>query len=59
MKKKRIISSDKLRAMLDQMANEICNTTDRVVLSLKGNTFEIDLSGATINITINEKGGVE
>lgn len=56
-KQTRRVSSKKIRALLNELANEICSAQDRVTLSLTGNTFEIHLEGATVNITVNEEGG--
>lgn len=53
----RRVSSKKLRAIFAELADEICNAQDRVTLALNGNTFEIHLEDATVNITINEEGG--
>ena len=53
----RRVSSKKLRAILAELADDICAAQDKVTLSLTGNTFEIHLNGGTINITINEEGG--
>ncbi len=57
-KQSRRVSSKKLRALLTNLTDEICNAQDRVTLALNGNTFEIHLEGGTINITINEEGGL-
>ncbi len=56
-KQTRRVSSKKLRALLTELADDICTMQDRVTLSLAGNTFEIHLEGGSINITINEEGG--
>ncbi len=53
----RRVSSKKLRAILAELADDICAAQDKVTLSLTGNTFEIHLEGGSINITINEEGG--
>lgn len=53
----RRVSSKKLRALLAELADEICAAQEKVTLSLTGNTFEIHLEGGSINITINEEGG--
>ncbi len=53
----RRVSSKKLRAVLAELADDICAAQEKVTLSLTGNTFEIHLNGGTINITINEEGG--
>ncbi len=53
----RRVSSKKLRALLTELADDICTMQDRVTLSLAGNSFEIHLDGGSINITINEEGG--
>lgn len=55
--KQKQVRSEQLRAMFADLANEICNTTEKVVLSLKGNTITIDLSEAVINISCTVKGG--
>ena len=56
-KQSRRVSSKKLRALLTELANDICAAQDKVTLTLTGNTFEIHLEGGSINITINEEGG--
>lgn len=56
-KQSRRIKSAKLRELFAEMADSICQTQDRVILSVTGNTFEIHLEGGSINITINEEGG--
>lgn len=56
-KQLRRVSSKKLRALLAELADEICEAQEKVTLSLTGNTFEIHLEGGSINITINEEGG--
>lgn len=53
----RRVSSKKLRAILAELADDICTAQKKVTLSLTGNTFEIHLEGGSINITINEEGG--
>ncbi len=53
----RRVSSKKLRAILAELADDICTAQEKVTLSLTGNTFEILLEGCSINITINEEGG--
>ncbi len=56
---RRVSSSKKLRALLNEIADEICAVQDKVTLSLAGNSFTIHLEGATVNLSINqsEKGG--
>lgn len=56
-KHSRRVSSKKLRAILTELANDICQAQDKITVSLTGNTFEIHLEGGSINITINEEGG--
>lgn len=53
----RRVSSEKVRDILAELANEICEAQNKVMLSLSGNTFEIHLNGGSINITLNEEGG--
>lgn len=53
-KQTRRVSSRKLRAAFNDIADMICGGQDRVTLSLSGNTFEIHLENATINISVNE-----
>ena len=53
----RRVLSKKLRALLAELADDICAAQDKVTLTLTGNTFEIHLEGGSINITINEEGG--
>ena len=56
-KQSRRVSSKKLRAILTDLANDICRFQDKITVSLTGNTFEIHLESGSINITICEKGG--
>lgn len=56
-KQTRRVSRAKLRELLTATVDEICAAQDKVTLSLTGNTFGIHLYGATINFTVNEKGG--
>lgn len=51
------MASEKVRGILAELADAICNAQDKVVLGLSGNTFEIHLEGGTINISIDMKGG--
>lgn len=51
------IASEKVRGILSELANTICEAQDKVILSLKGNTFEIHLEGGTINISYHAEGG--
>lgn len=56
-KQSRRVSSKKLRAVLTELADNICGVQDKVTVALTGNTFEIHLEGGSINITINEVTG--
>ena len=56
-KHSRRVSPKKLRAILTELANDICQAQEKITVSLTGNTFEIHLEGGSINITINEEGG--
>ena len=51
----RKISASRLRRFIAQAAEDITEGISTVNIALRGNTFEIHLEGATINITINEK----
>ncbi|MCM1356531.1 MAG: hypothetical protein NC212_09025 [Staphylococcus sp.] len=51
------VASEKVRGILSELADAICNAQDKVTLGLSGNTFEIHLEGGTINISVNMKGG--
>jgi hypothetical protein len=53
----RRVSSKKLRALLAELADNICGVQDKITVSLTGNTFEIHLEGGSINITISGEGG--
>ena len=54
----RRVPSDKIRGILNELADAVCAAQDNVGLSMTGNTFNIHLEGATLNITIFEpKGG--
>ena len=56
-KQTRRVSAGKLRNLLSDMTNDICNAQERISVALSGNTFEIQLHGCSINITINKEGG--
>ena len=56
-KHSRSISASRFRRFISAAAEDITEGISSVNISLRGNTFEIHLEGATINITINEKGG--
>lgn len=50
----RKITASRLRRFIAAAAEDITTGIDTVTLSLSGNTFEIHLQGATINISVNE-----
>ena len=52
----RRVSAARLRNLLDELVDGICNAQDRVTLDLSGNTFNIHLDDATVNITVNLTG---
>lgn len=56
-KQTRRVSAGKLRNLLSDMTNDICNAQERIAVALSGNTFEIQLHDCSINITINKEGG--
>ncbi|MCM1450676.1 MAG: hypothetical protein NC102_00235 [Clostridium sp.] len=56
-KKSRRVDSEKVRGILAELAEAICLAQRKVTLSMQGNTFEIHLGGASVNITVNEEGG--
>ena len=59
-KQQRRVSSKKLRAILNEIADTICNAQERNIgLELSGRTISIRLDVGTVNITVNEarKGG--
>ena len=56
-KKTRRVSAGKLRNLLSDMTNDICNAQERIAVALSGNTFEIQLHDCSINITIDKEGG--
>ncbi len=58
-KQTREVKASKLREFLNELAGDLCAGLDTVRVDLTGNTFEIHLEGATIDITVNEsrKGG--
>ena len=58
-KKSRRVASEKIRGILNELADAVCASQDRVQLSLFDNTFVIHLEGATLNISITQKGGEE
>jgi len=57
-KQSRRVTSEKVRGILSELADTICNAQDKVILGLSGNTFVIHLEGGTINISVDMKGGV-
>ncbi len=59
MKREKKVSAKRLRETLIDMVNDICNAQDKVLVHLHGNTFELHLDAGTINITINEEGGMK
>lgn len=56
-KHSRRVASEKVRGILNELADAVCQAQDKVILSLTGNTFEIHLEGGTINITVCQEGG--
>lgn len=50
----RKIPASRLRRFIAATVDDITAGIDTVSLSLSGNTFEIHLQGATINISVNE-----
>ena len=50
----RKISASRLRRFIAAATEDITAGIDTVTLSLSGNTFEIHLEGATINISVDE-----
>ncbi len=53
----RRITAKRLRAFLNGIADDLCSIQDKMTIAVTGNTFEIHLEGASINITINREGG--
>lgn len=53
-RRERKVSASRLRRFIAQAAEDITEGISTVNIALRGNTFEINLEGATINITINE-----
>ena len=49
----RRVSSARLRALLDQLVDELCASQDRMTVAITGNTFNIHLDDATLNISMN------
>ena len=58
MKREKTVSAKRLRETLIEMVDDICNAQEKVLVHLHGNTFELHLEVGTINITINEEGGM-
>lgn len=56
-KQSRRVDSEQVRGILADLADAICELQNKVTLSMQGNTFEINLEGASITININEEGG--
>ena len=54
-----IVSSRKLRAIMNEITEQICQAQDRISMSLSDRAISIRLEIGTINITMNEsqKGG--
>lgn len=55
--RERRIPASRLRRFLADISEDITAGIDTVGIALSGNTFEIHLEGATINVSINEEGG--
>ena len=53
----REVKASKLRELMAEVFGDLCDGLDTVRVALTGNTFEIHLEGATVNISVNEKGG--
>lgn len=51
----RRVSPDKLRWALGEMVDAICSGTDRPILVMAGNSFEIHLEEAVVNIAFHER----
>ena len=58
-KHSRRVSAAKLRKLLSELTDEICSAQERVTLAISGNTFEIHLEDAIINIYLSasQEGG--
>lgn len=58
---KKTVASHKVSNMIHQLAIAVAEGQRKVGLSLSndGNSFTIDMEGASISITINEKGDAE
>ena len=58
-KKSRRVSAAKLHKLLSELTDEICSAQERVTLAISGNTFEIHLEDAIINIYLSasQEGG--
>ena len=56
---RRRIPAPRLRELLHELADDICNARELISFTMRGNTFELHIDGGTINISINEprKGG--
>ena len=49
----RRVSSARLRTLLDQLVDELCNAQSSLTVAVSGNTFNIHFDDATINISMN------
>ena len=50
----REVEASKLRELMAEVFGDLCDGLDTVRVALSGNTFEINLEGATVNIIVNE-----
>ena len=53
-KHSRRVASEKIRGILNQLADSICESQDNVILALFDNSFVIHLDGATLNISMSQ-----
>lgn len=51
------VSSRRLREILGNIADDFFSATDRVMVALDDNSFNICVDGCSINITVNLEGG--
>ena len=48
----RSVSSKKLRRILHDFADDVCDEQEKIQVTLDGNSFVFHLQGATINISL-------
>ncbi len=52
------VKAEELRKLFNEFTEKFIGSLDRIPVDLSGNSLVLHLEGATINITVNQKGGV-